>query len=127
MATSVVKPRRCASSAWGALVQWQMLILLVPEYLARRLSAEYSASAGRSRRWSWQHLSSMPFAMKLSSSACTLTTLPVRATSAMTSGISESSLKRMFPVVEPMKSLKAGTYGARRDAWHPGVRAANSP
>lgn len=127
MVTSVVKPRRCASSTWGARVQWQMLMRLLPLYLASLRRAESSASAGRSRRWSWQHFSSLPLTIKLSSSAWTLTTLPVLATSAMTLGSSESSLKRMFPVVEPMNSLKAGTKGASRAAWQPGVRAAKSP
>jgi len=85
-----------------------------------------SASAGRLRRWSRVHLAGS-FLMRESSSAWTLTRFPV-ASAAFTAGTSSaSSLSRMFPVVEPMKSLNPGTSGASMPALRLGVTAAKRP
>ncbi len=53
--------------------------------------------------------------------------LPVASTSLTAGIISSSSSSRMFPVVEPMKSLNAGTSGASIPALTFAVTAANSP
>lgn len=127
MVTSVEKPAAFARSSPSGVVRWQMLMSLPLKCDARRDIAVHSAWAGRSRRWSLQHLSSTPFAMRRSSSAWTLMRLPV-ARAASTAGIiSSSSSSRMLPVVEPMNSLKPTARGASMPALMPAVTAANKP
>ncbi len=65
--------------------------------------------------------------MRWSSSAWTLTLFPVERALDTAGMSSSSSSRRMFPVVEPMNSLKPGTSGAREAALMFSVTAANSP
>lgn len=126
MVTSVENPAERASSRPSGVVMWQMLIAEPRKCSARREMAFHSASAGRSRRWSLQQVSS-PFSMRWSSSAWTLMRLPVARTSPTAGTSSSSSSSRMLPVVEPMNSLNPTTSGASMPALMPAVTAANRP
>ncbi len=124
--TSVVKPADLATSRPSEVVMWQMLIL-DPENLEASLPmALVSADSGRLRRWSRVHPASSLDIIE-SSSAWTLMRFPVPSTRATAGTRSASSLSRMSPVVEPMKSLNPGTRGAKGRGSHPAVTAANRP
>ena len=82
--------------------------------------------AGRFLRWSLVQFS-VSLVISESSSAWTLTLLPVDSALVTAGTSSSSSFRRMFPVVEPMNSLKPGTSGASILALMFGVTAANSP
>lgn len=123
---STVNPAALAMSRPSGVVMWQMLILCPLKLDASLRMALSSASAGRLRRWSRVHLAGS-LLIRESSSAWTLTRLPV-ARAALTAGTSSaSSFSSMFPVVEPMKSLNPGTRGASMPALRLGVTAAKSP
>lgn len=122
MVTSVENPAASAMPTCSALVQWHMLIL-TPLYTESLRMALYSASTGRLRRWSRQECSGS-FDIRESSSAWTLTGTPDAAILSIRGAISESSLRSMLPVVEPMKSLNDGICGASCSILAPGVRAA---
>ena len=124
--TSVVNPAAFAMSRPSGVVRWHMLILDPPKLEASLRMAVHSASAGRFLRWSRVHLSTSRD-MRWSSSAWTLILLPVASTSLTEGIISSSSSSSMFPVVDPMKSLNAGTRGAIMPALTLAVTAANRP
>ena len=126
MVTSVENPAALAMSRPSGVVRWHMLTAPPPKFEARRRMAFHSASAGRFLRWSRVHLSGS-WDMRWSSSAWTLMRFPVARTSLTAGTISSSSFSRMLPVVEPMKSLNAGTSGAIMPALMLAVTAANSP
>ena len=110
----------------SGVVMWQMLILFPPKCLASLLIALCSADAGRFLRWSLVHDSGSRRIME-SSSAWTLTRLPVARASDTAGTSSSSSFRSMLPVVEPMNSLNPGTYLAIMPALMFGVTAANRP
>lgn len=126
MVASVENPAALAMSRPSGVVRWQMLMLLPLKLDASLLIALSSASAGRLRRWSRVHFSTS-WSMRWSSSACTLTLLPVDKALDTAGTSSSSSSRRMFPVVEPMKSLNPGTSGASEAALMFSVTAANRP
>ncbi len=126
MVTSVENPADFARSRPSGVVIWQMLMLLPLKPDASLLIALSSASAGRLRRWSRVQFSAS-CSMRWSSSAWTLTLLPVERAFATAGTSSSSSSRRMLPVVEPMKSLKPGTRGASEAALMFSVTAAKSP
>ncbi len=124
--TSDEKPAPLAMSSPSEVVRWHMFILEPANLDASLLIALCSADAGRLRRWSRVH-SAPPLDIIESSSAWTLMRFPVASTLLTAGTSSSSSLSRILPVVEPMKSLNPGTMGAIGAALHPAVTAANSP
>ena len=121
-----MNPAAFAMSNPSGVVRWQMFIFEPPKFEASLRMAFHSASDGRFLRWS-RVQRSVSFDIRWSSSAWTLILLPVARTSLTAGIISSSSSRSMFPVVEPMNSLNAGTRGAIMPALTLAVTAANSP